>query len=63
MPDIRLPEATLIDIKRISKDYQKKWQARINYSELFDIAKKEKQYNAHQKHKKDKAGAASSVEP
>lgn len=46
MPDIRLPEATLIDIKRISKDYQKKWQARINYSELFDIAKKEKQYNA-----------------
>lgn len=42
MPDIRLPEATLIDIKRISKDYQKKWQARINYSELFDIAKKEK---------------------
>ena len=37
MPEFRLPEATLIDIKRISKDYQNKWQAKINYSRLFDL--------------------------
>lgn len=37
MPEFRLPEATLIDIKRISKDYQNKWQAKRNYSRLFDL--------------------------
>lgn len=36
MPEFRLPEATLIDIKRISKDCQSKLSARINYSRLFD---------------------------
>lgn len=32
-----MPEASLIDIRRISKDCQKKWQAKINYSKLFDL--------------------------
>lgn len=37
MSNIRLPKATLIDIKRISKDCQSKLSARINYSKLFDL--------------------------
>lgn len=38
MTNIRLPEATLIDIKRISRDCQSKLSAKINYSDLFDLS-------------------------
>lgn len=53
MPEVTLPEATLIALKRISKDFQKKWQARINYSGLFDLDESYKYPREYSKYPKE----------